>query len=194
MRIHELLRFLAAPWTILFFFCGSIVGFLGFSWQTSQLGDRKSPDATICLTHQDVANYLRDIGPDGRRLYAWTECSLDLVFPFIYTGLFAGLIIRSFPKRVADWLVALPLFALVGDLSENAHFAVMSWEPGLVDDLYCSAAFFHHVKFVCIGLAVPILVLRWIWLLLRCILGFSLVQANVDASPELQIPKPLQGE
>lgn len=82
-------------------------------------------DSQFGYSKMDVGNLLDLIGEKGRRLYAITELSLDLAFPFVYGLLFATLVVRLFSHR-SSWVLLFPLAAMTFDLLENATVALMA--------------------------------------------------------------------
>jgi hypothetical protein len=76
-------------------------------------------------------------------LYAWSEITLDLVFPFLYGPLTAMLIVRLYSPRYA-WLLLAPLVSVAADLTENfsiAYLAVMyNHDPGSISATLVSVA------------------------------------------------------
>jgi hypothetical protein len=87
------------------------------------LDSDRSYDATIA--HE----LFRKLGHEGRQLYAWTEITLDLIFPIIYSLFLSLLIIYIFQKfsnaKSPLSLAMLPFIAMAFDYGENILIAVM---------------------------------------------------------------------
>jgi hypothetical protein len=83
-------------------------------------------DGRWWYTPTDAASLFEQLGGDGRRLYAVSEVTLDLIFPFAYGLSFALLLVRLWPRDQA-WLLLLPFIAVLADLLENVTIAVLAW-------------------------------------------------------------------
>ena len=96
-------------------------------------------------TAHDVLGRLSD---RGRRLYAWTEVSLDLVFPFVYGTLLASLLVHLWDGPWGRWIVLVPLVAAAFDLLENVTIATLAstFISGKVSPLGWAAGLFTAVK------------------------------------------------
>lgn len=103
---------------------GVIFCMLGFQWLKTQLG-------TMML--DEMQGYDRDMlneqillfGEAGRRLHMIFTLTLDMVFPLVYGGFFAGLLAlaaRGLPLKA----IAAPVLAvMVLDYAENIQLAMM---------------------------------------------------------------------
>lgn len=60
-------------------------------------------------------------------LYAITELTLDIVFPFVYSMLLVFLIVRLYSAEKAKYLILIPIFAALADLSENFTVAYLAF-------------------------------------------------------------------
>ncbi len=88
-----------------------------------------TPDGQRGYDAGDVVRWLAPAGRDGRRVYAWSELSLDVAFPALYATLLAFVLFRARPTRWAAGSVAarlwralalaLPLSMASADLVEN---------------------------------------------------------------------------
>src|SRR5574341_471455 len=59
----------------------------GFQWRREILGyEVRVLDVRFGYRPQEAVDLLNTLGPNGRSLYALTEITLDLVFPFFYSG------------------------------------------------------------------------------------------------------------
>jgi hypothetical protein len=119
-----------ATWPVialLFILCFACT--LGFEWRKEKLGYANKPlDGRSKLYSPENARALFDsIGPDGRNLYAITEVSLDLVFPFAYGLLLAVLLFHLYSSEAGKYIIALPVLAAVSDVFENVTIAYLAW-------------------------------------------------------------------
>ena len=126
---------------------------------------RKVPDAR-CLgyTPTKLRDYFAAIGPKGRALYAWTQPTLDLLFPLAYGSLFVGLLARIFPHRTR-W-VWVPGYMAVADLCENAVLTVLALTFCQPDTLVWTAAAWIAAFFT---------LLKWLLGALGCLVGLVAV-------------------
>lgn len=101
---------------------------LGFEQRSKALGRQHEVlDARRWYTPREARDLLDDLGERGRCLYASTELTLDLLFPVVYAGLFAGLIGNLYPRRTARGLVAIPICGALADCCENVSAAYLAW-------------------------------------------------------------------
>jgi hypothetical protein len=82
-------------------------------------------DVWYAYTPARVFGLINALGPEGRRLYALSELTLDLVYPLIYTPFLLAMLGLVVPPALpgswlADWLPRLPLALMVSDYCENA--------------------------------------------------------------------------
>ncbi|HET9768651.1 MAG TPA: hypothetical protein VFS60_17525 [Thermoanaerobaculia bacterium] len=94
--------------------------------RTTKIGRDKLLDGRLWYTKADVATLFAELGASGRRLYATTAVTLDVVFPLAYGLLFGLLLVRLWPPGQA-WLLILPLLTVIADLLENFTIATMIW-------------------------------------------------------------------
>ena len=122
-----------------------------FEWRQEALGyQAKILDARFGYSPLDVVALFEQLGESGRKLYAITEISLDLIFPFIYGLLFAAFIIRLYSRKSARWLVLIPVLAVIADLLENSMIAYLAWGfNGQESKLVWIAATFTRIKLIC---------------------------------------------
>jgi hypothetical protein len=133
----------------------------------------------------ELKAYFRALRSDGRRVYTLTQLSLDMVFPFAYTVMFAAVLTylgRLFPVTFLFTSICLifPLGALIFDLLENITLlrAVRAFDALQIQQvpsntnasvhfnaLSSVAARFVNLKSACIALCVwapvTVLVLAW---------------------------------
>lgn len=122
-----------------------------FEWRKGKLVDGTGQpivtfDGRWSYTVDDASKLLGDMGKDGRRTYWVTQVTLDLVFPFLYTGLIAILffLLYSDPR----YLVLIPLTVLGSDLLENATtvYHVLTYESGLSAAMVRLGSMFTSIK------------------------------------------------
>lgn len=95
-------------------------------WFYPLIGGRGHPlDMRSGLTIADIQQYLTSIGPDGRKLYALNEGTLDVLFPLLYSFAYSFLLLRLIAPMAgaaSRWrLIGLLPFAIATfDLCENA--------------------------------------------------------------------------
>jgi hypothetical protein len=129
-----------------------VVAFLlcdfAFGWRSDQLfSPEKVLDARGWYSPDEAKVLFERLGDEGRLLYAKTEVTLDLAFPFIYGTLFLLLTLRLYEEGVARRLMLVPLIAMVADLLENSLIAYLAWTfNGQASALTWVAALFTAIK------------------------------------------------
>jgi hypothetical protein len=109
---------------ILFIMCAE-----GFELRRKSLGyENRALDGRFWYSPDDASDFLRAIGEHGRRIYAVTELTLDILFPLVYGTLFAALIIHVYARESGKFLVLVPLLAVVFDVLENITTAYLAWQ------------------------------------------------------------------
>jgi hypothetical protein len=109
------------PLVILFGICT-----VCFQIRSSRLGGVITLDSRRWYTPEEARDFFQTIGERGRKLYGWTQLSLDIVYPLTYGTLFALLIICGFPREDAKLLFILPLLTMLFDLGENVINAYLA--------------------------------------------------------------------
>jgi hypothetical protein len=89
----------------------------------AQIDPGDVPDARLWYTAADTRDYLDQIGPRGRCLYAVTLLTLDLLMPVLYGGLLGCLIARLCSAGFGRRWVWVPVGAATADLGENLLLA-----------------------------------------------------------------------
>lgn len=84
-------------------------------------------DKRLSYTPEEAAAYFDRIGSPGRRIYAITQFTLDLIFPVLYTALFMGAIARWCRVSISHWLVWMPLGIFAADIAENTLLVYFSF-------------------------------------------------------------------
>lgn len=115
-----------ASWRIgIFLFLANLVCIVGFNWRRNQL-KLESPDAKQTYSPDELYAFLAGIGESGRRLYALTQVTLDVIYPVVYCLLFAVLLVVLYRWEKLRCLVLLPLLTGVFDLLENFTTAYLA--------------------------------------------------------------------
>jgi hypothetical protein len=106
-----------------------------FPWRTAHLRETSGVAAPIldirfAYSPESVFDLASRLGERGRRFYALSELTVDLVYPLLYSSLFglllARLLPRAFPSR-PRWrhLALVPFAALTCDYAENVSLAII---------------------------------------------------------------------
>ena len=78
-------------------------------------------------TPGDVKAIFDKLKDDNRKIYAWTQVTLDIAFPLVYGAFMALLIICFYQPEWARWLVLIPCVGAGADVLENLTAAVLAW-------------------------------------------------------------------
>ena len=131
---------------------GMLLCFAGLWWRRERLGGLELLDARQWYTPEQAAalfEALDRLDPHARAVYAWTELSLDMVFPLAYGLFFAILLLRAFGDGAPLYL--LPLALASTDALENVSIAALAWSyDGAPSPLAWAAAAFTSAKSVLI--------------------------------------------
>jgi len=89
----------------------------------------------------------------GREFYAWTEITVDIVFPILYSFFLSLLIIyifqRCFAGKSPQYLALLPFIAMLFDYGENVLIAFMLFKyPAKYLELASIASVFTKLKWI----------------------------------------------
>lgn len=130
-----------------------------FQLRHARLGvEEKVPDVRVGYTAQDVADFFSLVDPASRRLYAWTQVTLDVVFPVIYGLLLLLAIAALYDEKPALWLMGLPLLAVASDLLENGLLAYLAFTfEEAASPLGRVASLCTSTKFALLGLSFIVL-------------------------------------
>lgn len=109
----------------IFLFIANLACIAGFNWRQSQL-KLEPPDAKRHYSPDELYAFLEGIGESGRRLYAWTQVTLDVIYPVVYCLLFAVLLVVLWRWEKLRCVVLLPLLTGVFDLLENFTTAYLA--------------------------------------------------------------------
>ena len=86
-------------------------------------------DSNVCYDSKDAYVLFPKLTEQGRKFYAWTEITVDLIFPIIYAAFLSLLIIYLFQKcsinTSEQFVVLLPFIAMLFDYGENVLIAIM---------------------------------------------------------------------
>jgi hypothetical protein len=128
-------------------------------------GEKPTLDSRGWYSAQTAHDVLGRLGERGRRLYAWTEVSLDLVFPFIYGTLLAALLVHLWDEPWGRWIVLAPLVAAAFDLLENVTIAALAltFNSEQVSPLGGVAGLFTAVKTGALLLSLALVAIGAVW-------------------------------
>ena len=99
----------------------------GFEWRDARLGGLELLDTRQWYTPEQAADLfgaLDRLDSRARALYAWTEVSIDLIFPVAYGLLFALLLLCLFKDGRRYYL--LPIAGAAADVLENLSIALLA--------------------------------------------------------------------
>lgn len=144
---------------------------LGFQWRSKVMREIAGHDVRLfdircSYTPDEARELLNTIGERGRRIYAITQLTLDLVFPFIYGGLLVIMLYKLYGNP--GYLLLLPLITVAADLLENlmTTYLALSYRRGLASPVVQVASIFTTLKrsglvilVVFILAGIPI----WVW-------------------------------
>jgi hypothetical protein len=104
--------------------------------------------------------HIEALGKKGRKLYAATQLTLDLVYPQLYTGFLGALLHLLVPlawptSRLAHGLLGLPRAVLVSDYLENAGIvSLLLVHPRRPVWMAHLTSWLTQIKFILAGLSV----------------------------------------
>ena len=143
-----------------------------FQWRDARLGGLELLDTRQWYTPEQAAALfaaLDRLDPRARAVYAWTEVTVDLVFPAAYGLLLALALLRLFGDGRPFYL--LPLAGAVADVFENISIALLAAAyAGSPLSWAYMAAVFTLLKSVLILAALAAVVggvIRWLWVVRR---------------------------
>ena len=144
----------------------------GFQWRDTRLGGLELLDTRQWYTPEQAAalfGALDRLDSRARVVYAWTEVSIDLIFPVAYGLLFALLLLRVFDRGRPFYL--LPIAGAVADVLENLSVALLaSTYDGATTSWTRVAAVFTLLKsglLLATSVAAVGGAIRWLWVVLR---------------------------
>jgi hypothetical protein len=147
------------PW-----FIALVVAFALFLLRRRFLGGAATPDSFwLGYTPVQVADFLKQIGPAGRSLYAWTQLTLDVVFPAIYVVCIARPLARMASPAIGPLLIWLPVVVAGFDLAENVATAYLALTfDGRPAPLAEFASLFTRSKYAFLVVSLGALLLVWL--------------------------------
>ena len=144
----------------------------GFQWRDTRLDGLELLDTRQWYTPEQAAalfGALDRLDSRARAVYAWTEVSIDMVFPVAYGLLFALLLLRLFGDRRRFYL--LPIAGATADVFENLSIALLaSTYDGDPTSWSRMAAVFTLLKSGLILATLAAAVggaIRWLWVVQR---------------------------
>lgn len=91
--------------------------------------DRTTLDFDRSYTARDAYELFCELQERGRQVYAWTEITVDMIYPIIYSSFLSLLIICIFQKAAINkslhLLALLPFVVMLFDYCENCLIAFM---------------------------------------------------------------------
>ena len=160
-------RRVVVPAVLAALFCVAV-----FQWRDARLGGLELLDTRQWYTPDQAAalfGALDRLDPRARAVYAWTEVSVDLIFPVAYGLLLALALLRLFENGWPFYL--LPIAGAVADFFENVSIALLAATyDGAPSSWTRMAAVFTLLKSVLIlaGLAAAVVgAIRRLWAVRR---------------------------
>ena len=126
-RIRAVLQRLATRRVVIPTLLAALLCLAGFEWRDARLGGLELLDTRQWYTPEQAAalfGALDRLDPRARAVYAWTEVSIDMIFPVAYGLLFALLLLRLFGDGRPFYL--LPITGAAADVFENISIAVLA--------------------------------------------------------------------
>ena len=160
-------RRVVVPAVLAALFCVAV-----FQWRDARLGGLELLDTRQWYTPEQAAalfGALDRLDARARAVYAWTEVSVDLVFPAAYGLLLALALLRLFGDGRPFYL--LPVTGAVADVFENVSIALLAATyDGAPSSWTRVAAVFTLLKSVLLLAAMIVAVggvIRWLWTVRR---------------------------
>ena len=171
-RIPRELQRLATQRVVIPTLLAALLCVAGFEWRDARLDGLELLDTRQWYTPEQAAalfGALDRLDSRARAVYAWTEVSIDMVFPVAYGLLFALLLLRLFGDRRRFYL--LPIAGATADGFENLSIALLaSTYDGDPTSWTRVAAVFTLLKSMLILTTLAAAVggaIRWLWVVLR---------------------------
>ena len=170
--IRTVLERLAARRVVVPTVLAALLCLAAFQWRDARLGGLELLDTRQWYTPEQAAalfGALDRLDPRARAVYAWTEVSVDMVFPVAYGLLLALALLRLFGD--ARPLYLLPIAGAVADAFENISIALLAATyDGTPSPWTMAAAVFTLLKSALILAALTAVaagVIRWLWVARR---------------------------
>jgi len=110
----------------------------------------------------ELQTFMAKLGEPGRRFYAWSEMTLDLLYPLIYGALLLALLRRVFPLA-PWWPTALPVLLIMGlDWTENAVLTGLAVATLPLQPFADYASLATQGKFLLVALVLLVLAGGWV--------------------------------
>ena len=125
--IRPVLRRLATRRVVVLAVVAALFCLAAFQWRDARLGGLELLDTRRWYTPEQAAALfvaLDQLDPRARAVYAWTEVTVDLIFPVAYGLLLALVLLRLFGNGRPFYL--LPIAGAVADVVENVSIALLA--------------------------------------------------------------------
>ena len=125
--IRLVLQRLATRRVVIPMMLAALLCLAAFQWRDARLGGLELLDTRQWYTPEEAAalfGALDRLDPRARAVYAWTEVSVDLVFPAAYGLLLALALLRLFGNGRPFYL--LPIAGAAADVFENVSIALLA--------------------------------------------------------------------
>lgn len=155
----------ATSWTVfwilfvILILCGQ-----GFKLRDTTLGVDETPDSIFRYDEKYLHKFFRVIKDDGCQFYAFTELTLDMLFPCVYGSMFFILLwklLDSFSYR--KLLLLLPMLSVIADVLENLALSYLALNPDVLSTTFSAIATFAAIctatKWSCILLSASAIVI-----------------------------------
>ena len=158
---------------LLLFVLVMIFKFALFGPITRRIGDDEPAHHTFDVrwkgyTAEEAIGVLNYYGEEGRRLYRLLDLTIDLVFPLLYSSMFAVAIAGGFTAtRWLRPLVFLPFVAALFDYGENFSVVTMINRYPHLEGVVGMASFCTRMKCALLALCFVLAVISGITLLVR---------------------------
>ena len=170
--IRPVLQRLATRWVVIPAVLAALLCVAAFQWRDARLGGLELLDTRQWYTPDQAAalfGAIERLDPRARAVYAWSEVSVDLVFPVAYGLLLALALLRLYGNGRPFYL--LPLAGAVADVFENISIALLAATyAGGPSSWTRVAAVFTLLKSVLLLAALAAVaggVIRWLWVVRR---------------------------
>jgi hypothetical protein len=98
------------------------------TWQQQTIGREVTLlDVRFRYTALEARELFKELGDQGRQIYAATELTLDLVFPLTYGPILVICLARLSSRERGRYLVIVPAVTVVADLLENLTVVSLLW-------------------------------------------------------------------
>ena len=171
-RIRPVLQRLATRRVVIPAVLAALLCVAAFQWRDARLGGLELLDTRQWYAPEEAAALfvaLDRLDPRARAVYAWTEVSVDLIFPVAYGLLLALALLRLYGNGRPVYL--LPLAGAVADVVENISIALLAAVyDGAPSSWARVAAVFTLLKSVLLLAALAAVasgVIRWLWVVRR---------------------------